>query len=64
MKVFTVIFTILATALILYNVTKISFSNTFESESLVALITIFAALCGILLVHILRIAKRIEKHNK
>ncbi|AEH00603.1 hypothetical protein [Lacinutrix sp. 5H-3-7-4] len=64
MKIFTLILSILAFGLIIYNFTKLDFSNLFEGESTVALITIFASLCAILLLQILRISKKIEEKNK
>ena len=63
MKIFTLILSILAFGLIIYNFTKLDFSNLFEGESTVALITIFASLCAILLLQILRISKKIEEKN-
>lgn len=64
MKLFTLIFTIIAAGLIIYNATKINFTIPFEGESTVALITILAALCAILLLQILRVSKKIEEKTK
>jgi len=64
MKNFTLIFTIIAIGLIIYNATKIDFNALFEGQSTVALITIIAALCAILLLQILRISKKIEEKSK
>lgn len=64
MKYLIIIFSIIAIALIAYNVTLIDFSAPFEGQSTVALITIFAALCAILLLQILRISKKIEEKSK
>lgn len=64
MKIFTYIFSIVATGLIVYNVTKINWNAPLEGKSTVALITIFAALCAIVLLQILRISKKIEKQSK
>lgn len=64
MKIFTYIFTIIAVALIIYNATQVNWSAPFEGNSVVALITIFAALCGIILLQILRISKKIEAQSK
>lgn len=64
MKYLIIIFSIIAIALIAYNVTLIDFSAPFEGQSTVALITIFAALCAIVLLQILRISKKIEKKSK
>jgi uncharacterized integral membrane protein len=64
MKFFTLIFSLLALALIIYNVTKVNFEAPFQGESTIALITILASLCAILLLQILRISKAIEAKNK
>ncbi|WAC00801.1 hypothetical protein N7U66_10900 [Lacinutrix neustonica] len=64
MKLFTIILSAIAMGLIIYNATKINFDAFFQGESVVALITIFASLCAILLLQILRISKKIEKKSK
>lgn len=64
MKLFTLILSGIAIVLIMYNATKINFDMLFQGESVVALITIFASLCAILLLQILRISKKIEKKSK
>lgn len=64
MKLFTIILSAIAVGLIIYNATKINFDALFQGESVVALITIFASLCTILLLQILRISKKIEKKSK
>lgn len=64
MKLFTYIFTIIAIGLIIYNATKIDWNSPFEGQSVVGLITILAALCGIILLQILRISKKIETQSK
>ena len=64
MKIFTLILTIIAVALIIFNATKLNFEAFFEGESLTAMITILAALCAIILLQILRISKKIEKLHK
>ncbi|MEZ4796815.1 MAG: hypothetical protein R2785_06560 [Flavobacteriaceae bacterium] len=64
MKTFTYILTIIAILLIGYNVTQINFDSPFEGESMIALITILAGLCAIVLLAILRVSKKIEKTVK
>ncbi|WP_178986104.1 hypothetical protein [Winogradskyella helgolandensis] len=64
MKVFTLILSIIALALIIFNTTKLNFEALFEGESQTALITIVAALCALVLLQILRISKKIEKLSK
>lgn len=61
MKIFNIIITVLASAFIIYNATQIDFSNITSNESVIALITIFASLCAILLMQILMVSKKIEK---
>ena len=64
MKIFTIVFTIIAVALIIFNATQINTDAPFEGQSIVALITILASLCAILILQILRISKRIETLSK
>ncbi|MBF8149816.1 hypothetical protein ITJ86_07885 [Winogradskyella sp. F6397] len=63
MKVITLILSIIAVALIIFNATKLNFDALFEGESQTALITILAALCAIVLLQVFRISKKIEKLN-
>lgn len=60
MKIFTLILSIIAVALIIFNSMQLNFNALLQGESLVALITIVAALCALLLLQILRISKKIE----
>ncbi|WP_338357843.1 hypothetical protein [Yeosuana marina] len=64
MKIVTIILSIIAIALIVFNVTKININTPFEGESVIALITMLAALCALILLQILRISKRIEQKVK
>ena len=64
MKTFTILFTVVALALIAFNATKINFEALFEGESIVAIITIFALLCGIILLQILKFSKRVSEQLK
>ena len=64
MKIFIALLNLIALLLIIFNVTKIDFKALFQGESVIALITIFASLCVILLLQILRLSKRIERHPK
>ena len=64
MKIFTLILTVIAIALIIFNTGELNFDALFEGESQTALITIIASLCSILLLQILRISKKIEKLSK
>ncbi|RIA10925.1 hypothetical protein OE09_2805 [Flavobacteriaceae bacterium MAR_2010_72] len=64
MKIFTLVFTLVAVALIIFNATKIDFDSPFEGQSIVALITIFALLCAIVLLQLLRLSKRVQQKLK
>ena len=64
MKTFTIIFTVVALLLIVFNATKINFEALFEGESIVAIITILALLCGVILLQILRFSKRVSEQLK
>jgi len=64
MRVFTIVATIIAIALIIFNATKLNFDALFRSESATAAMTIIAALCVIVLLQIFKISKKIEKLHK
>ncbi|GAB4161693.1 MAG: hypothetical protein Tsb0033_19580 [Winogradskyella sp.] len=64
MKIFIWTLTIIAVALIIFNATKLNFDNLLMGESQTAIITIFSALCAIVLLQILRISKKIEALSK
>jgi uncharacterized integral membrane protein len=64
MKIATIIISVIALGLAIFNCTKVNLEAPFEGESLVALITILASLCAILMMLILNISKRIEQKVK
>ena len=64
MKLITIVFTVIAIALIGYNITEINVESPFEGQSVVALITIFASLCAIALLQILRLSKKVDQKLK
>lgn len=64
MKVFTLIVTVLAIALIVFNATKVNLEAPFKDESVVALILIVASLCVIILMQLLRLSKSVAKKTK
>ncbi len=64
MKYLTSIISIIALGLMIFNFTKVNFDTPFKDESLIALITIVASLCVILMMLILRTSKRIEQKVK
>ena len=64
MKILSIILSVIAFGLIIFNLTKVDFNAPFEGESIIAIITIVASLCVILMMAILRISKRIEQKVK
>jgi hypothetical protein len=64
MKYFTILVTIIATALIVYNTTMLDFDNLFEGQSVIALITIFSSLCAIVILQVLRLSKQVDRKLK
>ena len=64
MKNFTIILSVIAVGLIIFNFTKINFDAPFKGESIIAVITIVASLCVIIMMAILRTSKRIEQKIK
>ncbi|PKQ44967.1 hypothetical protein [Confluentibacter flavum] len=64
MKIITIIISLLAFVLIVFNFTKVDFNAPLEGESVTALITILAGVCAIFLMLILRISKQIEEKVK
>ncbi len=64
MKIFTIILSVLALGLIVFNFTKVNFEAPLEGDSMIAVITIAASLCVIVMMSILRISKRIEQKTK
>jgi len=64
MKILTIVISVIALALIVFNVTQLDFNAPFKGQNLVAVITIVASLCVILMMAILRISKRIEQKVK
>lgn len=64
MKILTLILSIIAIGLIIYNATKLDFQGFFEGESMIAAITILSSLCALLLLQILRVSKKIEEKSR
>ncbi|WOD45258.1 hypothetical protein [Hwangdonia lutea] len=64
MKLLTIILSIAALGLIIFNFTKVDFNAPFQGESIIALIAIVASICVIIMMGILRISKRIEQKVK
>lgn len=64
MKIFTIVLSVIALGLIVFNVTLINLEAPFNGESIVAIITILASLCVIVMMSILRVSKSIEQKVK
>ncbi len=64
MKIFTIIVSILAIALIVFNATKVDFNEPFQGDSVIALILIVASLCVIILLQVLRLSKKVAKKTR
>ena len=64
MKYFTILVTIIAAGLIIYNARMLNFNNLFEGQSIIALITILASLCAIVILQVLRLSKRVSDKLK
>lgn len=64
MKILTIVLSIIALGLVIFNATKLDFNHLFEGESMVAVIVILASLCAVILLQILRTSKKIEALSK
>jgi len=65
MKIFSYIFLIASVLLIIFNATKVDIDNPFVGDSVVALISILALACGIILILVVNKAKKVvAKYNK
>jgi hypothetical protein len=64
MKLFIIIASVIGLALVIFNATKLDFSALLQGDSLTALITMFTALCAVVLLQILRVSKKIERLEK
>ncbi len=60
MKLTTYIITILATIILIFNVSKIDYTAPLSEESFTAVITSISAGCAILIVSIIRISLKIK----
>ncbi|HLV45868.1 MAG TPA: hypothetical protein VKY32_02390 [Flavobacterium sp.] len=64
MKYVTYLIFIVGIVLIVINAMKLDFSDIFHGDSLVALISIVAVLCGLCLFAIFRMSKSIDEKTK
>lgn len=60
-KKISIVFIVLAVALIAYNVTIVDFTNPLGEDSIIAVIGVLAALCAIVLLLIFITSKKIQK---
>lgn len=61
MKLTTYLITILATIILIFNVSKIDFETPLVGDSYTAVITVIAAGCAVLISTILRLSKKIDR---
>ena len=61
MKIVSIILSIIALGLIIFNTTNIDFNNPLKEDSAIAVIEILAAIIAILILAIFTISKQIEK---
>lgn len=64
MRLIILICSIVAIALVVFNITKLNFEALLQGESFTAVLTIIAGLCALILLQILRLSKKIEKLQK
>ena len=64
MKVFTYIFLIASALMIILNITKLDFNNLFAGDSLIAIVSILALACGIILILIVNKAKKVVSKSR
>jgi hypothetical protein len=64
MRLLTYLLSVLAIAIIVFNLSKINTSAPFENESYTAIITALAGGCAILILTILRVVKKIDRNVK
>ena len=64
MKIATKIISIIAILIIIFNMTLIDFSNFFSDNNTIALVTIIAGLCCLVIIRILVLTNRIKDFRK
>lgn len=64
MKIFIYILLALATGLLIFNLTQIDYSAPMAGNSQVAVISVLASACAILLILILQVSKKISEKAK
>ena len=64
MKIATKIISIIAILIIIFNITLIDFSNFFSDNNTIALVTIIAGLCCLVILRILVLTNKIKDFRK
>jgi len=64
MKKLIVVLSILAILIIVFNITLIDFNEFFSEKNTVAIITIIAGLCCVILLRIVKVSNKIKNYNK
>lgn len=64
MKIFIYILIALATGLLIFNITKVDFENPLSDDSTVAVISVLASACAVLLLVILAVSRIIASKAK
>lgn len=64
MKKIIVVLSILAILIIVFNITLIDFNEFFSEKNTVAIITIIAGICCLVLLRIVKVSNKIKNYNK
>ena len=64
MKKIIVVISILAILIIVFNITLIDFNEFFSEKNTVAIITITAGICCLVLLRIVKVSNKIKNYNK
>lgn len=64
MKVFSYIFIIASALMIILNATKLDFEHLFTGDSMIAIISILALACGIVLILIINKARKVVAKSR
>jgi len=64
MKKTIIIISVLAILIIVFNITLIDFNEFFLEKNTVAIITIIAGICCLLLLRIVKVSNKIKNYNK
>ena len=64
MEKISIVISVLAILIVLFNITLIDFGNLLSKNNTVPVITIIAGLCCLMLLLIVRISNKIKNYNK